>query len=110
MQLALDTERGQARIDPEKPFQWERFIVKSVAGDEVVFTIGPRLYSAIVEPDSLTVEAAGYAGPQRLTRMAVEVEPEPPPQQPAGSEPPASSLIGPGGPPLSSELRPTQQE
>jgi hypothetical protein len=66
--MTLDPERGQARLNPAKPFQWERFIIKSVDGPQVVFTVGVRLFVATVQGDSLSVEAPGFNGAQILHR------------------------------------------
>src|SRR5688500_20379220 len=32
--LRVDAERAQASLDPERPFQWQRFLVKEVARSE----------------------------------------------------------------------------
>ena len=44
--LRVDSQRAQASIDPERPFQWQRFLVKEVTGDEIVFAIGAELFEA----------------------------------------------------------------
>ena len=64
--LAIDSARSQARVDPKKPFQWEAFTIKNVAGNMVVFTIGPRLYIAYLDADALTLTSPGLEGSRLL--------------------------------------------
>ena len=66
--LAIDSARSQARADPKKPFQWEAFAIKNVAGNMVVFTIGPRLYIAYLDADALTLTSPGLEGSRLLHR------------------------------------------
>ena len=75
LSLAIDQRRGQARLDLGRPFHWERFILKEVDGERIVFTIGARLFAATLDDDSLSVEAPGYGGPQLLRRVPADAAP-----------------------------------
>lgn len=68
--LRIDSQRDQARIDPKRPFQWQRFLVQEVRPDEIVFTIGPQLYEARLNADQLVLTGSSFRGEHKLRRQA----------------------------------------
>jgi hypothetical protein len=66
--VAIDSARAQARLDPKKPFQWEAFRIRNVSGEMVVFTIGPRLFIGYLGEDMLTLTSPGLQGARLLRR------------------------------------------
>ena len=66
--LRIDAQRAQASIDPNRPFQWQRFLVKSVEGDKIVFAVGPELFEAKLESDSLVLTSTSFRGERTLHR------------------------------------------
>ena len=68
--LEVGSDRAQASLDPNRPFQWQRFIIKEVTEDEVVFTIGNELFQAKVEPEALRLSGTGFRGEKLLRRAA----------------------------------------
>jgi hypothetical protein len=68
--LRVDAERAQASVDPNLPFQWQRFLVKEVVDWKVTFTIGPELFHAIIGPDGLLLTSTSFRGSRVLRREA----------------------------------------
>ena len=69
--LRVDAKRAQASIDPDRPFEWQRFLVKEVSEDEIVFTIGAELFEAkLVEADTLILTGTNFRGARVLFRDA----------------------------------------
>jgi hypothetical protein len=68
--LKVDARRAQANIHPEKPFQWQRFEVKEVDDDEVVFSIGAELFEAKLAGDDLELSSTMFRGERLLKRAA----------------------------------------
>jgi hypothetical protein len=66
--LRVDIQRAQASIDPNRPFEWQRFMVKEVTPDEIVFTIGAELFEARVAEDTLTLSGTNFRGRRYLWR------------------------------------------
>ena len=66
--LRVDAKRAQASINPALPFEWHRFVVKEVAGPEVVFTIGAELYEATIEAELLVLTSTSFRGERILFR------------------------------------------
>lgn len=66
--LRVDSRRAQGSIDPDRPFQWQRFLVKQVADDEVVFTIGAELFEARLDSDGLILTSTSFRGERILRR------------------------------------------
>lgn len=66
--LRVDARRAQASIDPAHPFAWERFLIKEVTPDEIVFTVGPELYEAEIADDTLTLKGTSFRGARVLFR------------------------------------------
>jgi len=68
--LRIDSARAQASTNPDKPFQWQRFIVREAAGEKVVFAIGPDLYEAtVLLPEVLTLTSTSFRGERVLLRL-----------------------------------------
>ena len=68
--LKIDSRRAQASIDPNRPFEWGRFIVKDVREDDVVFTIGAELFEATVDADALRLTGTSFRGEKVLRRAS----------------------------------------
>ena len=66
--LTVDSQRDQARIDPNRPFEWQRFLVQEVTADEVIFSIGAEIYEAKVGADQLTLSGSSFRGEHRMRR------------------------------------------
>ncbi len=66
--LKIDSDRAQASVDPNRPFHWQRFIIREVTEDDVVFAIGNELFQAKVEPESLRLSGSGFRGEKLLRR------------------------------------------
>ena len=66
--MRIDSVRAQASLDPKKPFQWQRFLVKEVSGDTVVFTVGSELFEATLEADELVLTSSSFRGERVLQR------------------------------------------
>jgi hypothetical protein len=66
--LKVDSRRAQANIDPRKPFQWQRFVVKNVDGEAIVFAIGAEIFEAQITGDVLELSSTSFRGERRLTR------------------------------------------
>ncbi len=68
--LHVDSQRAQANLDPRRPFQWQRFLVKEVDGSKVVFTVGAELFEAIVEAETLKLSGTSFRGERVLQRSS----------------------------------------
>jgi hypothetical protein len=66
--LRVDAKRAQASINPDRPFEWQRFAVKEVAGSEIVFSIGAELYEAMIEAETLVLTSTSFRGERILFR------------------------------------------
>jgi hypothetical protein len=66
--LKVDSKRAQASIDPTRPFAWERFVIREVVENEVVFAIGAELFEAKLEADMLVLTGTSFRGEQLLFR------------------------------------------
>ncbi len=66
--LRIDAKRAQASTASERPFEWQRFLIKEVHDDEVVFTIGAELFEAVVNDDALTLTGTSFRGARVLFR------------------------------------------
>jgi hypothetical protein len=66
--LRIDADRAQASMAPDRPFEWRRFIVKEISGDEVIFAIGAELFTAKVAADTLTLTGTSFRGARVLFR------------------------------------------
>ncbi len=66
--LRVDSQRAQANVDLDRPFRWQRFLVKEVEGDKVVFTVGAELFEATLQSDSLMLTSTSFRGERRLRR------------------------------------------
>jgi hypothetical protein len=70
--LRIDAKRAQASVDGERPFAWERFLVRDVTPTEIVFAVGDELYEARLESDSLTLTGTSFRGERLLFRSQQE--------------------------------------
>jgi hypothetical protein len=68
--LHIDAKRAQASVDPDRPFEWRRFVVREVTPTEVVFAIGSELFEARVDSDILVLTSTGFRGERILFRGA----------------------------------------
>jgi hypothetical protein len=68
--LTVDSQRDQARIDSNRPFEWQRFLVQEVRPDEIVFSIGAEIYEAKVGPDQMMLSGSSFRGEHRMRREA----------------------------------------
>ena len=66
--LRIDADRAQASFAPERPFEWQRFIVKAYGEEEIVFSIGAELFQATVGEDTLTLTGNSFRGARVLFR------------------------------------------
>ena len=66
--LKIDSSRAQASLDPSRPFEWQRFVVKEVTEDDVVFAVGNELFEASVEAESLKLSGTIFRGEKLLRR------------------------------------------
>ncbi len=66
--LRVDARRAQASVDSDRPFAWQRFLIKDVTSGEIVFSIGAELFEAHVEADVLTLTGTNFTGTRVLFR------------------------------------------
>ena len=66
--LRIDADRAQASFAPERPFEWQRFIVQAYGEEEIVFSIGAELFQATVGEDTLTLTGTSFRGARVLFR------------------------------------------
>ena len=66
--LRVDARRAQASIDPARPFEWKRFVVKEVTNKDIVFSVGAELFEAKLDADVLTLTSTGFRGERVLVR------------------------------------------
>jgi hypothetical protein len=68
--LQVDSQRAQASVDPNRPFQWQRFLVRAVTEDKVKFAIGSELFEAKIGDDGLTLTSTSFRGEHILHRAS----------------------------------------
>lgn len=68
--LRVDAARAQASVDAGRPFQWTRFLVKEVTGQEIVFSVGADIFEARVDDDTIVLTSTGFRGERTLRREA----------------------------------------
>lgn len=66
--LRVDAARAQASVDPDRPFNWSRFLVKEVTDDEIVFTIGAELFEARLASESIILRSTSFRGERVMWR------------------------------------------
>jgi len=66
--LRVDARRAQASINPTRPFEWQRFVVKEVTNEDIVFSVGAELFEAKLDADVLTLTSTGFRGERVLVR------------------------------------------
>ncbi len=71
--LRVDAKRAQASTAHDRPFEWQRFLVKEVTDSGLVFTIGTELFEAVMEADTLVLTGTNFRGERVLFRSAREV-------------------------------------
>ena len=71
MALHIDTERLQANLDPDRPFEWKTFRIVDVTGDFAVFDIGANRFIGRLSDDAsaMTLTASGGAGERLLQHL-----------------------------------------
>ena len=75
--LRVDSARAQANVDQERPFRWQRFLVKEVTGETVVFTVGAELFEASLgQPGRLTLTSTSFRG-ERILERREPAQPKP---------------------------------
>lgn len=68
--LRVDAKRAQASTAVDRPFEWQRFVVREVAGKAVVFAIGSEIFEAVVDADTLVLTGTDFRGERVLFRSA----------------------------------------
>jgi hypothetical protein len=68
--LRVDSRRAQASMALDRPFEWQRFLIKEVREDAIVFSIGPELFEARVEAEILVLTGTSFRGERVLFRDA----------------------------------------
>jgi hypothetical protein len=66
--LRIDAKRAQASTALDRPFEWQRFLIKEVHENEVVFSIGAELFEATIAADTLTLTGTSFRGARTLIR------------------------------------------
>jgi hypothetical protein len=74
--LRIDARRAQASTASDRPFEWQRFIVKEVAGNEIVFSVGAELFEAVIDADTLVLSGTDFRGERVLFRGTADGKPE----------------------------------
>jgi hypothetical protein len=68
-ELRVDSYRAQANVDQSRPFHWQRFLVKEVAGEKITFTVGAELFEATLGADALRLTSTSFRGERVLQRQ-----------------------------------------
>jgi hypothetical protein len=68
--LRVDARRAQASVDPQRPFEWEHFLIKEVSEGEIVFAVGAELFEAKLDANVLTLTGTSFRGARVLFREA----------------------------------------
>lgn len=66
--LQIDAKRAQANRYADRPFQWERFMIKEVTDDDVAFSIGSELFEAVIDGEEMTLAGTSFRGERLLRR------------------------------------------
>ena len=74
--LRVDSHRAQASVDPKRPFEWDRFVIREVTEDEVIFVIGSELFEAELRDNSIVLTGTSFQGERVLEREEAR-EPQP---------------------------------
>jgi hypothetical protein len=91
--LKIDSTRAQASLDPARPFEWRRFLVQSVSGETVTFSVGPDVFEARIADDELKLTGTTFRGERTLVRHEpAALEPALSDGSTAPAAPPASSI------------------
>jgi hypothetical protein len=73
--LRVDSHRAQASVDPKRPFEWDRFVIREVTGDEVVFVIGAELFEAKRRDEEIVLTGTSFQGERVLAREVAAPSP-----------------------------------
>lgn len=76
--LRVDAKRAQASTAIDRPFEWQRFVVREVTGNEIVFAIGSEIFEAVIDADTLVLTGTDFRGERVLFRGADVVGAEEP--------------------------------
>jgi hypothetical protein len=68
--LRIDSRRAQASIAFDRPFEWQRFLIKEVRQNEIVFSVGSELFEAVVDAEVLVLTGTSFRGERVLFREA----------------------------------------
>jgi hypothetical protein len=67
--VTIDTARDQASTDRSRPLEWQRFSLKEISDRELLFTIGPELFEAKLQPgETLLLTSTSFRGERVLSR------------------------------------------
>ena len=66
--LRVDSHRAQASVDAKRPFEWDRFLIRRVTDDEVIFAIGAELFEARLRDDTIVLTGTSFQGERVLGR------------------------------------------
>lgn len=66
--IILDTERLQANLSPQKPFQWTPLIIRNITDQMVTFSIGEQRFIGLFDGDQLALTGDGLNGTIQLLR------------------------------------------
>ena len=66
--LRVDSHRAQASVDPKRPFEWDRFVIRDVTEDEVIFVIGSELFEAKRRDGDIVLTGTSFQGERVLER------------------------------------------
>jgi hypothetical protein len=69
LRIQIDAARSQAQMRADRPFQWDRFMVKDVTEGDLAFSVGAELFEAVIDGDEMTVAATSFRGTRRLRRQ-----------------------------------------
>jgi hypothetical protein len=67
--LRVDSHRAQASVDAKRPFEWDRFLIREVTRDEVVFAVGAELFEAKRRDGEIVLTGTSFQGERVLRRQ-----------------------------------------
>jgi hypothetical protein len=70
--LDVDHARSQARLDPSRPFAWQRFAIKAADHRSILFVVGFELYEAVVGGEKLILSGTAFRGSREFRKMSRE--------------------------------------
>jgi hypothetical protein len=69
--LRVDSHRAQASVDAKRPFEWDRFLIREVTEDEVVFVVGAELFEARLQDGDIVLTGTSFQGERVLERQEI---------------------------------------